>query len=103
MNKKIIIVVVSLAVAVFLGWLIVASSKPLPGQKIADLGRDHVTDISDVTFNSNPPTSGTHFPIWAKRGVYDRVLSDGYLSHSLEHGYIILSYNCEKKVVSRQS
>ncbi len=57
MNKKIIIVVGSLAVAVFLGWLIVASSKPLPGQKIADLGRDHVTDISDVTFNSNPPTS----------------------------------------------
>ena len=73
------------------------SESSLPGQKIADLGRTHVSDISSVSYNSNPPTSGNHFPIWAKRGVYDRVLSDGHLIHSLEHGYIVLSYNCDKQ------
>ncbi|MBI2405444.1 DUF3105 domain-containing protein [Candidatus Microgenomates bacterium] len=90
-------------------WFYKESTKPLPGQAVADLGREHVTDISDVTYNSNPPTSGKHFPVWAKRGMYDRVLSDGYLLHSLEHGYVVASYNCDKlkvqsvkfKVISR--
>ena len=73
---------------------------PLPGQEIADLGRDHVTDIADVTYNSDPPTSGPHFPMWAKKGIYDRLISDGYLIHSLEHGYIIISYDCTKPTIS---
>ncbi|MEK7526132.1 MAG: DUF3105 domain-containing protein [Patescibacteria group bacterium] len=64
------------------------------GQKAEDLGREHVTDIYGKSYSSNPPTSGPHFPVWAKKGIYDRLLSDGYLIHSLEHGYIIISYNC---------
>lgn len=71
--------------------------KPLPGTAVKELGRDHVTDIYDVKYTSNPPTSGSHFVLWAKRGVYDRILSDGYLIHSLEHGYIVISYNCNKE------
>jgi len=67
------------------------------GKSIKELGRNHVTDISGLTYNSNPPTSGTHFPEWAKRGVYDRVISAWYLIHSLEHGYVVVSYNCGTK------
>jgi len=74
--------------------------KPLPGTLYPDLGRDHVNDISDKEYNSNPPTSGPHFPAWAKKGVYDRVISDGYLIHSLEHGYIVISYDCTEKFSS---
>lgn len=77
-------------------WLWKEITKPLPGQMMADMGREHITDISDVAYNTNPPTSGSHFPIWAKKGVYDRVISDGYLIHSLEHGYVVVSYNCGK-------
>lgn len=66
----------------------------MPGRKIEDMGRDHVTDISGIEYSSNPPTSGPHFPVWAKKGVYSEVLSDGYLIHSLEHGYIVISYDC---------
>ena len=78
MDKKWIIIGVSVLLFVaFLAWLFIQSSKPLPGEKIADLGAEHVVDISQVTYNSNPPTSGNHFPVWAKRGVYGRVLSDG--------------------------
>lgn len=79
-------------------WLWKEITKPLPGQTMADMGREHVTDISDVAYNMNPPTSGSHFPIWAKKGVYDRVISDGYLLHSLEHGYVVISYSCDKEV-----
>ncbi|MBI2034934.1 MAG: DUF3105 domain-containing protein [Candidatus Levybacteria bacterium] len=81
-----------------LGWLFFQKpqtpQKPKPGREVADLGRQHVTDISGVTYNSNPPTSGAHFGVWAKAGTYSGVFSDGYLIHSLEHGYVILSYNC---------
>jgi len=77
-------------------------TKPLPGQKFDDLGREHVNDISNITYNSNPPTSGTHFPVWAKKGVYDRMISDGYLVHSLEHGYIVINYNCEDPSLKSQ-
>ena len=79
-------------------WLYSQTTKPLPGEEVPDLGREHITDISNFSYNSNPPTSGSHFAVWAKRGVYDRVISDGYLIHSLEHGYIVISYNCASKL-----
>lgn len=77
-------------------------TRPLPGEAVSQLSRDHVTDIAGVNYNSNPPTSGPHFTIWAKAGVYDRLISDGYLIHSLEHGYVILNYDCSKLAVSRK-
>lgn len=76
-------------------WMWREFTRPLPGQVLSSMGENHVTDISGVQYNSNPPTSGPHFPIWAKPGVYDRVISDGYLIHSMEHGYIVVSYNCQ--------
>lgn len=66
-------------------------------KSVKELGRDHITNIGGQVYTSNPPTSGSHFASWAKRGAYNRVLSDGYLIHSLEHGYVILSYNCGVK------
>lgn len=69
----------------------------LKAKSLKELSRDHITDIADQQYNSNPPTSGSHFPLWAKRGVYKTPLSDGYLIHSLEHGYVVISYNCGQK------
>ena len=67
------------------------------GEEIEDKGRNHVTDIYGVVYSSNPPTSGSHFPVWAKPGLYDRLISDGYFIHSMEHGYVVIWYNCEAK------
>ncbi|MBI3103672.1 DUF3105 domain-containing protein [Candidatus Daviesbacteria bacterium] len=91
------------ALGAFLAWLFVESSKPLPGTKIADLGTEHVPVGTKVEYNSDPPTSGKHYGEWIRSGVYETPKEDGYLVHSLEHGYVIMSYNCEKRVVSRQS
>ena len=90
-----LVVLVALAAGGY--WLFKGSTKPLPGEAVADAGREHVTDIAGVTYSSNPPTSGSHFPVWAKPGVYDRLISDGYLIHSMEHGYVIIWYDCESK------
>lgn len=81
-------------VAISIFFIIKEVTKPLPGTAVKELGRDHVLDIADIAYTSKPPTSGPHFAIWAKRGVYTELISDGYLIHSLEHGYIIISYNC---------
>lgn len=89
----------ALVIIFFLGigyWLIREFTKPLPGEAVADMGRQHVTDIFGVNYNSNPPTSGSHFAIWAKPGVYDRLISDGYFIHSMEHGYVVIWYDCDK-------
>lgn len=99
MNKKWIVVGVVIALSIaFLVWLFMESSKPPPGQKIADLGRKHVASGSEVTYNSNPPTSGDHYEDWVRSGVYESPRDDGNLVHSLEHGYVIMSYNCDYKV-----
>jgi len=91
----------------YLGWAVIAIiiillglagykyfTRPLPGEKVQDLGRDHVSDGTAVEYNSNPPTSGPHYEQWTRAGVYDKPISDGHLVHSLEHGYVIMSYNC---------
>lgn len=86
-------IVIILPVA-FLAWLFIASSKPLPGQKVADLGREHVPVGSKVEYNSNPPTSGKHYGEWVRAGVYEGERDDRNLVHSLEHGYIVMTYRC---------
>ncbi|MBI2430478.1 MAG: DUF3105 domain-containing protein [Candidatus Levybacteria bacterium] len=79
-------------------WVIKESNKPLPGVAVEDLGRQHIprAEWEKYKYNSNPPTSGSHDAEWIKAGVYDSPQGDGYLIHSLEHGYVVISYNCER-------
>lgn len=96
MNKKFIIIgIIGSLFIGFLAWLFIESSKPLPGQKIDDLGRGHVQIGEKVEYNSNPPTSGKHYEEWIKAGIYDEPKDDRNLVHSLEHGYIVMSYKCK--------
>lgn len=94
--KKITIyVVIALLVLGTIFWLFKIVTSPQPGTSVVDQGREHVTEGTQVSYNSNPPTSGPHYEAWEKAGIYDQPLSDGKLVHSLEHGYIIISYNCD--------
>lgn len=54
----------------------------------------HVPVCSAVTYLSNPPSSGNHYPIWAAFQTYDVVVSEGYWVHDLEHGAVVFSYDC---------
>jgi len=93
--------IISAIVVGAVGYLIFNSfNRPVPGELVEDRGRKHILDIAESSYSSHPPTSGDHFPIWAKKGVYDRVISEGYLIHSLEHGYVVVHYDCTKKFSS---
>ncbi|MGH7326718.1 MAG: DUF3105 domain-containing protein [Polyangiaceae bacterium] len=55
----------------------------------------HVAIGSDITtWDSNPPSSGEHYPIWAAYQAYSTPVPRGYYVHDLEHGAIDLLYNC---------
>ncbi len=58
-------------------------------------GFKHVPQGTPLTFCTNPPTSGDHYPIWAAYREYDKPLEWGNLVHSMEHGAILLLYKCD--------
>lgn len=95
MSKGWVIGMVSiLALAGFITWVFIQSSKQLPGQKITALDRKHVPAGTKVDYNSDPPTSGPHYGDWIRAGILETPPDDRNLVHSLEHGYVILSYRC---------
>jgi hypothetical protein len=57
----------------------------------------HVETDASTPWNSNPPSSGPHFGIWARWGVYAEPIPRGYLVHSLEHGAVVVAYRCANR------
>jgi hypothetical protein len=58
------------------------------------LDAPHVPIPSNINWNSNPPSSGPHYPYWAAYQAYTEPVPRGYYVHDLEHGAIVLLYNC---------
>ena len=62
----------------------------------------HVPEGTDPgPYNTDPPTSGRHYSTPLTAGFYEEEaletyapFPEGYLVHSLEHGYVIFWYNC---------
>lgn len=89
-----------LAVIALLVW---SGARPLAGVAVPVEGADHIEEGTDPgPYNSNPPTSGTHFPSTFEAGFFDEEeaatlppFPEGYLVHNLEHGYVIFWYNCQ--------
>ncbi|RIK39982.1 MAG: hypothetical protein DCC58_14525 [Chloroflexi bacterium] len=66
-----------------------------PGQFIPPQSANHVGQGTRVTnYRSNPPTSGDHYPSTARWGISDVPLQDEFMVHNLEHGGIIIQYDC---------
>jgi len=86
----IILLAVILTAGVF--WYGKRRQKNLPGQFLAEQGREHVGLEHVFSYNSNPPTSGPHFSKEAEWGVYKEELADRTVIHNLEHGGIWISY-----------
>jgi hypothetical protein len=56
---------------------------------------EHVPIGTDVQWDSNPPSSGPHFPIWAAYQAYSTPVPRGYYVHDQEHGGVVLLYRCD--------
>jgi Protein of unknown function (DUF3105) len=57
-------------------------------------GHLHSNDCDPLTYASNPPSSGTHYPDWAMYKTYSAPVPWGFLVHCLEHGAIDIVFNC---------
>ncbi len=63
------------------------------GQVFENQGQEHIKiGSSHPAYNSNPPTSGWHYPQPANWGVYSKPIADELAVHNLEHGGIWISY-----------
>jgi hypothetical protein len=73
------------------------------GDAVVIPSRDHVpNDTVPGPYNSNPPAGGAHYDTDFTAGFYQETdlathpkNPQGYLVHSLEHGYVIFWYNCQ--------
>lgn len=96
-GKRIAFSIVGLAI-VFGGGrrLLTTTSSPKGAdhsRAIEVLGRQHIQDGSSFSgYNSNPPTSGPHFPNPAQTGFYENELPDEQVVHNLEHGHVWIAY-----------
>ena len=79
----------------FIGQMHPAASCPVTLESFDTSGtRNHVPEGTMVTYSSNPPCCGDHYPVWANYQEFTVTPDDGYLVHSLEHGAIELLYKC---------
>jgi hypothetical protein len=59
-----------------------------------DEGATHVACTQSVAYMTNPPSSGNHYSCWAAYQTYTSPIPWGNLVHSMEHGAIVMVYNC---------
>ena len=63
-------------------------------QTFEDQGNDHIAAGEEFDdYNSRPPTSGPHGPA-VKWGIHDQPVPEESLVHNLEHGGVVIWYNC---------
>lgn len=68
-------------------------SKSMMGEKMSDLGGQHVSKgATHTAYNSNPPTSGPHWTGVAGPGIKDEPVPDELVLHSMEHGAAVVWY-----------
>jgi hypothetical protein len=72
-----------------------AASCPVTIDSPELLASPHIPEGAPTAYNSNPPTSGPHYPVWANFTEFSVPIDDGYLVHSLEHGAVALLYKCD--------
>lgn len=91
---------VGVIVFAIIGLIVWQGVKPAVGVSVPVMvSSPHLPLDSDPgQYNSNPPTSGMHYPDVARARFYNDntyTYPPGYLVHNLEHGYVIFWYNCD--------
>ncbi|PRP97898.1 hypothetical protein ENSA5_31310 [Enhygromyxa salina] len=64
------------------------------GEGFCSEGGIHVEQGSDIEWTNNPPHSGDHYPTWETWGEHETPVARGHWVHNMEHGAIVLVYNC---------
>ncbi len=75
------------------GPMTAAGTEPAPIENFPDEGHTHVAIGTTITYATNPPNSGPHYPIPEPVGFYDTTQESGYLVHAMEHSNVIIYYD----------
>ena len=59
-----------------------------------DEGAQHIACTSATNYQTMPPSSGNHFGCWPEYRTFDVPVPWGNLMHGLEHGAVVIVYNC---------
>src|SRR5262245_37068183 len=73
-----------------------AGSAPelVTGRQMPDEGQGHVPEGTQITYKNQPPSSGQHYPRPYGYGFYTEPVVAGFWVHNLEHGSVVILYNC---------
>ena len=79
-------------------WLATRSAGPAaPGQRFPIQGQQHITPgQAHPAYNSDPPTSGWHYDTPLASGFHEQPVADEQMVHNLEHGHVVIAYDCRK-------
>ena len=106
MRSNLIWGALGLVVVVIVGFFVFRGTgqSPSVGERV-EVPADYINHIEEGTdpgpFPSNPPAGGRHYASEMDAGFYDEnspqtqlTYPEGYIGHSLEHGYVVFWYNC---------
>jgi hypothetical protein len=69
------------------------------------MGNQHIPQAeraANNAYNSVPPTSGNHWPVWEKCGIHDKPIANELQVHDLEHGFVLIQYKTDDKATIDQ-
>lgn len=95
--RRYAIATVAALIALIIAGLIVRELvRPKSGEAVPVMASNHIPATAPrPDYNSNPPTSGPHYATPARQGFYTQdPPRDEALVHNLEHGYVIMWYDC---------
>lgn len=75
----------------------IRGAQPVAGETgLNSQGNNHIEtgQLSPITYNSTPPTSGPHYNSIASWGIYEEPLPYELLLHNLEDGGVVIYYQC---------
>jgi len=66
-------------------------------KEVVPQGATHRDIGTPLTFPSNPPAGGDHYPVWITWGAHEKAISPGFWVHNLEHGGVAFLYRCANR------
>jgi hypothetical protein len=92
-------VAAAVVVVIGIGLFVVNRASAQPGRAVPNQGQTHIDKGQQhVAYNSKPPTSGPHWNLAGEApvnwGIYTDPIPDEGQIHNLEHGGIMIQYNC---------
>ena len=95
-NSTALLVWASVIVAVAFGIYYLSGASANKARDAPSLGNRHIRvgTSNIITYNTDPPTSGPHYPTIVRWGIHERPIDKGFQAHNLEDGGVLVQYNC---------